>query len=348
MKAEKWDKLTRLQFLLSAIVVLRHCDISQSIFPILGKYNGWIGYLLKFITDLTNIAVPSFFIISGVLLFRHFSVDMPYYNVWKLNKLSLKKRIKSLVIPFFIWNALSWLFYALSTHLPGISSLMNMESVSLKIVNIVYDIIMTKYTPLWFVRVLFIYVSMSGILFYILRNKYIFMMATSFFVVLQFTDLSIKHYFILWCLPFFLIGGFIGLHYWNRFSSWKGFDFGKKYFLLSFSIVMIFFYELTALYPFLYVFCIVSSVLFCTSMIFNNRDIVLYPWYKYSFYIYCTHFIHINIFQKAYLVIFGKSVLSYVVSWLGVAILTIAVCCCEACIIKRYLPKMYGVITGNR
>ncbi len=347
MKAEQWDKLTRLQFLLSAIIVLRHCDISKSIFPILGKH-GYIGYLLKFITDLTNIAVPSFFIISGVLLFRHFSVDMPYNNVFQLNRFQLKKRIKSLVIPFFIWNALSWLFYATCTHLPIISSLMNMEPVSLKIVNIVYDIIMTKYTPLWFVRVLFIYVCMSGILFFILRNKYMFMLVTSIFVILQFTDLPIKHYFILYGLPFFLIGGFIGLHYWNRFTSWKGIGFGKKIFLLSFSIVMILFYEYTVLYPFLYAFCIASSILFCATMIFNNRDVVLYPWYKYSFYIYCSHFIHINIFQKVYLVIFGKSVSSYIVSWLGVAILTIAVCCCEACIIKRYLPKMYVVITGNR
>lgn len=69
-----------------------------------------------------KIAVPFFFMMSGYWYFRMniFSTD-----VWERIKTKNKKRIKSLVVPYLLWNTFGTLFYMTVTRIPVLANKMN-------------------------------------------------------------------------------------------------------------------------------------------------------------------------------------------------------------------------------
>ena len=60
-----------------------------------------------------RVAVPFFFLQSGYWLFR--------YDIYEKNsgnlKRKLKKKVKSLVIPYLLWNTLGLLYYVIVSHI---------------------------------------------------------------------------------------------------------------------------------------------------------------------------------------------------------------------------------------
>ena len=58
---------------------------------------------------LTSIAVPTFFLISGFLFF----VNFPKWS-WEGYRSKLKSRLKTLVIPYFLWNAIPFILIVIS------------------------------------------------------------------------------------------------------------------------------------------------------------------------------------------------------------------------------------------
>ena len=81
----------------------------------------------QFIRMLSQIAVPTFFSISGYLFYRKYNNKMFCTKV--------KSRIRSLVIPFLFYNFLFYMFYVVCTHIPFIKTKMNMGVVSFGIVE---------------------------------------------------------------------------------------------------------------------------------------------------------------------------------------------------------------------
>lgn len=61
-------------------------------------------FAYRFMRGLACIAVPYFCVASGFFLAGHFG-EPGWWNA------AVAKRVKSLVVPFFFWNAMAWLFY---------------------------------------------------------------------------------------------------------------------------------------------------------------------------------------------------------------------------------------------
>ena len=85
------NKVTLLSFALCCGVVSLHVKR-----PILGE-TIWEDFL-KFYVFLLNTCVPSFFMLSGYLFFRKYQSGM-----WQSK---LTSRIKTLLVPYVIWNVL--------------------------------------------------------------------------------------------------------------------------------------------------------------------------------------------------------------------------------------------------
>ena len=66
-----------------------------------------------------RISVPLFFFISGILFFYNVDFNLHSYRI------KLKKRIRTLLIPYLFWNILSLLFYYIISYIPILSSLVN-------------------------------------------------------------------------------------------------------------------------------------------------------------------------------------------------------------------------------
>ena len=109
---------------------------------------------------IARIAVPFFFVVSGFFLSAHFEDERWWQN-------ETKKRIQSLVIPFFVWGLIS--FFALAplsiiadiiAHRPFGTNLQLSDGRWMHAIGL--DLNNTPgLTPLWYVRCLFFFVLLS-------------------------------------------------------------------------------------------------------------------------------------------------------------------------------------------
>lgn len=105
-------------------------------------------------------AVPIFFFISGYLFYR---------NVNEMNDIyrKIKRRLKSVVIPFLAWSTIYYLFYAIASNIFSLN-----VKVDISISGIIKGIVFYEYVfPMWFMFMLIIFIMMAPLIFLILCNK---------------------------------------------------------------------------------------------------------------------------------------------------------------------------------
>ena len=109
-------KITNLSFILAVLIVIRH---SSGI----GIYNlpDWLYYGELFIQQATDLVVPVFFAISGFLFFNKLTGLRDWYE-------KIKRRLKSLFVPYVIWCLIGYLFVLAIVNIPQIAK-KNNESV---------------------------------------------------------------------------------------------------------------------------------------------------------------------------------------------------------------------------
>ena len=110
--------ITRLRFPLTLLVVMIHTNLAASFYARGVEYH-IISDTAKFIVQLFSntlgqLAVPIFFVISGYL----FAAKVNSCNDWLLE---LKKRTRTILLPYIVWNTLG-LLMVLVTKLPVLSN----------------------------------------------------------------------------------------------------------------------------------------------------------------------------------------------------------------------------------
>lgn len=92
--------------------------------------------------------------ISGFLFFRNF--DNHKWNT------KISKRLKTLVIPYFLWNCITCILWYIVYTVLGKDYLTN-ENIPLNTVDAIINIF--KYSPLWYLYDLFLYGLLSPIIY---------------------------------------------------------------------------------------------------------------------------------------------------------------------------------------
>lgn len=182
-------------FVLAILVIALHSSFVGFLDPNLGGYSFSLIFQRIFLT-IGDAAVPTFFVISGYLLFSKFTLkDYP--------KMLLKK-VFSMIIPYFIWSILSFLFIRI------IIPLANHESIELTFESVSLDILLAKCgIHLWFVRTLMVYFVFSPILYFAfkyLKRWSIFIPIIVFIVYLFFRP---EYNGILFWIPLFIVGSYL-------------------------------------------------------------------------------------------------------------------------------------------
>ncbi len=93
-----------LRFPLMILVVFGHLliittSIDEADFPLLSGHGIYNALCILFSYVIPHMTVPTFFIISGYLFFRNINVWS-----WQLYKEKLRKRFRTLFIPYILWN----------------------------------------------------------------------------------------------------------------------------------------------------------------------------------------------------------------------------------------------------
>ena len=182
-------------FILAIFVILLHASYLDFLDPGLPGYD--FTYIIQRIfLVLGDAAVPTFFVVSGYLLFTKFTLKG--YPKMLLHK------VFSLVIPYFIWSVTAFLIMQI------IYPLIKGEAINITFQSALIDILLSKECPhLWFIQPLAVYFICSPLLYFIfkyLRKWSIFIPAILFVIYLFF-----RPYYggILLFIPLFFIGSYL-------------------------------------------------------------------------------------------------------------------------------------------
>jgi surface polysaccharide O-acyltransferase-like enzyme len=169
-----------LRFPLIFMVIFIHLSytavhLPDADFPLFSE-QGILNLLYLSLSDgICRLAVPTFFIISGYLFF----INVTDFT-WEQYKYKIKRRFRSLVIPYFLWNLIAIILSVAALALHPSVSFVSFNSIPELISNgwhLFYDAHAGIYPidfPLWFVRDLIVVSLLSPLIYWYVKKLGIF------------------------------------------------------------------------------------------------------------------------------------------------------------------------------
>lgn len=330
--------INRTNSLCMILVVMTHCVITRDC------VGAELFYLFIFRT-FTRIAVPIFFILSGYLLLKNYSIR------------KIKKRTKTVFIPFLLWSIITiGIFYTiklLPTTRPFVNT--NIEPTISYFIESVF--ISPLNGSLWFLRDLYVFVVISPFIYNLMCNKFI-------------SRLSIAALFILWIIDlqyrpfiessfFFIIGAFLSLHNTTTLKHLMTLAKYSKTYLVYiyfiFIILLTLIFSLRGYNPIMLskLSIILGLPAFLIFLKTLNKDskfnIYLDHFKRYSFFCYVTHIIFAQFLRKFILSLFPpNNLIIVIIYYLIILLLTFLLCVISQKLLTRISPKLVKILTGNR
>jgi len=332
------------------------------------------GILLSHV--LTHIAVPTFFFISGFLFFNNFQKWS-----WEGYKKKLNSRIKTLFIPYLLWNTIPFILFALSMTAGVVIKGNPIEKVRTFITannwRIIYDCHEwnTNYInwlgenlrmtgpydlPLWFLRDLIVVTILTPIIYYVIKKFGLFVISILFVAYISriwtlLPGFSITAFF------YFSTGAYFALNKMNIIQ------FVEKYKLLFVPICMILLVATTIydgentvigqnIYP-LFACTGVLTAFYTGSKCIRKYNIKPNKLLVSScFFIYAIHFVGLPLIgfplwfirDVLHLVIPGNTSFEDFICYLTAPIVTAFLCVLLLMFARRWFPKLTLYFSGNK
>lgn len=339
-----WNKKTIVSYFLSVLVFCIHC----SSFANYDTSSASIKFgFLFFENTINRVAVPLFFIIAGALFFRDYTNEK--------YKEKLFRRVKTLVIPYVIWNVLNMLFDIFASMFFS-DYFIGREKTTASLQNILLGIFHYKYNgPFWFVFALIVFVIASPIIDKLLYSKFTSMISIIAFIILCHFGIGLPQplFFDKTCIIFYLFGGFVGRYYFNLFSKRPE----KRYQIISFIVVILaIVYYMLLNYAMIgsntiidIILLIVFSVCFWYSFdLFLQDDIIVREYATHSFWVFALHInVGAVVTKLLYLLLPKDSGFCYV-NFVLTTLLTLSVIEIACYAVKKISPRLYVILSGSR
>lgn len=370
--------LNNLRFPLAIMVVIIHCKINQNewVFP---QWSGFSGeefsaaIQILFSTILSGIAVPTFYLVSGYFFFYRTDRFSPI-----IYKEKLKKRVHTLLIPYVAWNFLYILYVVLkkiAAYFVKGKPLSNITDYfeangwirmfwdcniwSLDKINILGQL--TPFTgpiliPMWFIRDLMVVVLITPIIYYVLRKFKL--LAVVVLALCYITGIwPYIHGFSVTAVFFFSLGAYFSINKQNMVDELRRFR--KCVFVLYVPMVVIMMYlngnhTMVGgyIYPLYIILGVVTIINIATLLEGKGKLSTNSKLPDTTFFIYAFHgLIGLEIASM----ILGIPFPTESNDWMNVSIhyilkpfLTVAICLISYHIMKKYMPNILNVLTGNR
>lgn len=345
------EKIKIVSFFSILLVVFLHAfnlDVAETTVPLFFGSNVW--FLQDFISyGLTRIAVPLFFLFSGFLFFMNM-----LHGTGFLPK--IKKRFRTLFIPFLLWSLFGIAFYFTLQSIPQTAVFFTKEHIA--------DFSFEKWLltifvhpipyQLWFIRDLMLLVLLSPLLFYILKYfKFWIFIPVAFFWIYVTNDFqnSIE------ALLFFLLGGYFALFHQNA----PEIRYDRSVIWLS--VIWILILTVKTLMVKNGFDALQSSIVFKLSIMtgilafwglydvwigkIQNKNGLL-QLCGFTFFIYAAHEPILTIFKKVLFILFGKTQTGHLLVYPTAPVLTILSVFCAGFILRKYFRMLYETLTGGR
>ena len=292
---------------------------------------------LAIFNEIGEDAVGPFFLITGFLFFRTFHIK-GYFD-------KIRTRWHTLILPYLIWNIIGALTWYVAIHISGNRFICDGFSFD-TLGEVIGNILACKYTVLWYVGVIIVYAFASPVFYYLVRNK----RRAIFSIVLFFIiGISFHHPFcspLAW-MSIYMLGAFLGVYYKDflfkpqpSWLTWLG--------IISFPFSVWFDHEydnmLTViLRQWLSVFFYIGLY----DLINHFIHFAPHRVYKYSFFLYATHYFFLHICQR-YVLISMDDLYACWIAYLFVPPLVVVVCVSIGYILDKKSHQLYCILSGNR
>ena len=338
-------KVTIVSFSMSILVIYIHSNNLN--YYGLEDMTGNIAYTVihLFGETMGAVAVPFFFMMSGYWLFR--------FNVFSENSFGvlrnkLRKKVKSLLVPYLFWDTFGMVFYMGITRIPLLAAQMNNgEIIPVNAHNLINGIFLHEYYfTFWYCADLILLTALSPILLHFLRNKITTGFMWGVFAVIYFFNVDLFIFSRSMSPIFFFTGGILATYYRERFEEKEEHN--------------VFFVTLLILFLFIQYFeiPILNKAIYLLSPIVLWRAIdALIPehylkdnpgWFtRQSFFIYAAHVIPVTIVGHL-LAKIGKGSTWAAISYLIAPWITLGLIYVVAQVLYRNVPRFYRVICGDR
>lgn len=315
---------------------------------------------------IADLAVPSFFLMSGFLYFygtKKWTSDVYIHKT--------KKRIKTLVIPYLLWNVINlgtisaFEIIKLKGHImPFLSELYANGLHKLFWNYYEWDIDKTNILgwstpkfgpinlPLWFLRDLIVIIILSPLVHFLVTN----------FKKVGILILGIAFYTKIWIITpgfnitgifFFSLGAYFSIHQKNIVTEFK--KHSKLILSISGILLLLSTYfdnqPINAyIHPIFVIFgCI--SVINLTAIFIQKGSFVVRPTLsKASFFIYVTHTVAILGYSKRLMnhIFSADSLFSMLSKYFLTPLLTVLICIGLYLAMKKIMPKIMNILLGSR
>lgn len=343
------NKIYWLTFLFSVLVIWVH-SFNAELFLGPEGAGTMAGRYQRFLSeDVGQIAVPGFFMISSYLFYRNFDLSK-LIPKWK-------SRVRSILIPYLLWNFIYYMGYVAATRVPGISGIVGKPPVPFNIRELFSALILYSYNPVfWYLYQLLILIGLSPAIYLVFKRTGAGAVALGLMVLAlwknwNFPQLNMDALF------YTCAASYVSLNR-NRWREFTGGKFrGRRGLYLSVAVLCFLYCVLfilgrpgSSLYarPILTVlYRLLGVCVVCLAFRFiplpEARE-----WMKHNFFLYAVHFALVRLINKAGALILPPSPGFALAVFVLMPVIVVSI---HAALVKGltvWLPDVYRVLAGGR
>ncbi len=310
---------------------------------------------------IASIAVPMFYVFSGYLFFKNNSSFTANDYLEKL-----RKRVKTLLIPYIFWNIVVVAFYFLAQiFMPSMVSGNNKPIVDYNIIDWLkifwnYKDEMPICYQLWFIRDLMVVVLMSPIIYFAIKKSvftiFVIGIVWLYGITTGICGIDVAAIF------FFAVGSIFSIHKYDFINFCKKLKIAGYITSLLLIIIEVLIYNkrgsLDLLFVdtrsiILYKLCTLSLMISCmniTIAIIQKRLLKINNFlYESNFFIYTCHALPLTFLLKLMIrFVNPTSDVQAIFIYFAVIVITIILCLMLFALMRKILPRFTAFILGSR
>lgn len=338
-------RITWTTFLFSVLVVMIHGN-NIDLFLTTGKTGGLacaVRCLEGFVSEaLPTVAVPGFFMVSAYLFNRNLTRD-------RLPEKMLR-RVKSVLVPYIVWNSLYYAAMAGAGMIPGLGQLTGKAGVTFSLAGWADAVLHYRYNPvLWYMQQLIFLIALAPLIYGLMSRLYLGAAALLILLLIVGKGALIP-VLNLDALLYYSTGAYLALHgrrFVEREPREPGFIKPAVTVLGVLVCALLFlgsrrYYSvlLTVLYG------ILSPMVVWTALPKHLPKPGSFM--KYNFFLYAYHFLLVRGFNKAGALFLPPGAGTALTIYLILPFFAILVNWLTAKLLKRYLPPLWSLLNGGR
>lgn len=333
-------KINWFQFLCCISVIWNHAGNAELFLGSLSREHWLVQLEYQMIPAVLRINIPCFFMMSGYLFFRDFTIDqLP--GKWK-------RRIKSLLIPYLCWNLLYYLGYWAASKVNWLAPIVNRPGMQFSVRDMLEAIFFYKSNPVfWFMYQLLLLVVLVPVLYLFLRNIWSGILFLAGLLIGIYCGAALPQV-NLDALFYYSLAGYLALHSKKLIEAeWNGRRACFGILLLLAGIWISIPYYREAYIPVIVVYHVLA--VFALWLILDERRLTVWrSWMGDTFFVYAVHFILVRLINKlAAEWFYGNGILA-ILLYLAMPILVLPICLAIGACMKRVTPGLWKVLNGGR